>query len=62
MSDQKVGKGMVDVLRWWVKWMDWGVKWGIMVLGVGVLDEWALGGRGVVGVVRGLYGRGMGGR
>ncbi len=56
MEDQKVGG---DVLRGWV---GWGIKWGCLVVGLGLVDEWVLGGRsGVLGGVRGLWGWVFGG-
>ena len=56
MSDQKVGRQMSDMLKTWV---GWGVKCGGLVIALGVLDEYCLGGRsGVLGLVRGLWGRG----
>lgn len=55
MRDQKIGREMGDLVRGWV---EWGVKWGVLVVGVGLVDEWMMGGRsGVLGGLWGLWGR-----
>lgn len=54
IKDQRVGRGVSDLLRGWV---GWGVWWVGVVVGVGWVDEWVMGGRsGVLGVVRGWWG------